>query len=495
MQRGGEDALAALVEVDAHITDEWANEHKAVWIRAKACVGDNLFLKKNEDCREEALTILRQCTDADDLYATCVLGTRLLLYSNNQQSRQEGITLLEKAANHGDRQAMNNLGSAYGDGFGVERDQKKSVEWLERAAECGEIHASATLGGFFSKHGVDADKSRAFQLCVTAADSGHPLALNNLAFCYETGSGVRQDLQMAFSLYQQSFSISHDAATMNKLARCYTYGIGTKRDIPKATELFHKAIEKGDSDAMLNLGQLLFSGEIMERDEEKGIGLMKRAAACGKEEAKILLSMTGRDSCPFQVLQQDTTMPSFMKLFMVGLSYLLDESMKNPQKAFDSFQDAARDCECHLGSIQSQDKIHDPIFAQAVLTYYGLILNELGRCYQEGLGVSKNEKKSLSYFEHGASFESPPCLVSLGKCFEKGIGVEPNMKKAFAIFKRVSGTQDPDGLYNLGRCYENGIGVEVNQAKALELYQRASKLGHPEAKERLQALEQDTSSD
>ena len=49
-QQGGDDALAALVEADARVIGERDAERKAVWIRAKACVGEKLFLEKSGIC-------------------------------------------------------------------------------------------------------------------------------------------------------------------------------------------------------------------------------------------------------------------------------------------------------------------------------------------------------------------------------------------------------------------------------------------------------------
>lgn len=499
---GGDDALAALIEPDTYDIDEMDAEHKALHIHAKACVGVQMLFLDGKQPSGETLALLRQCADADDWLAAGELGATLLFFRKDlQKDENEGITLLTKAVKLGSSRAMGNLGTAFDEGLGVEKDQKKAVEWWKRAADSGELIASASLGGFYGKHGVDVDKSKALEYCAIAADSGETTALCNLAFCYEMGSGVPQNLEKAFSLYLQAFSLSPNAKLMNNLARFYVYGIGTKQDVPKGVELFNKAIEMGNTDAMLNLGQLLVSGAIPEGDIQRGLELLRCAAGRGKQEAKILLSMAVKDSfVPIQLLQQDTTMPPFMKLYMLGIAYMKDETNKNPEMAVSSFQHGAQECE-HLmdffrdenkvveqNKVVTQNRMKDPLFVQSVYVYYDMIMNELGNCFQKGIGVARDEEKAFACFKQGISAITPFCLCSLAKCYEKGIGVKQDEKKAFELFQSASDLEYEEGIFNLAQCYENGIGVEVNLPKAMELYCRASKLGSKKANDKLETF-------
>ena len=488
-ERGGDDALAALVEADAHDIDERDTECKAVWIRAKACVGTALFCDGDESTLEEGLVILRQCADADDWVAALVLGTVLQQRVDLQQHGDDVMKHLEKAAALGSVAAMNNIGAAYENGIWAQKDRQKAVEWWSRAAERGECNASTSMYYLLRKDSDDFDPSKAYRSCAITAESGHPAALNNLGSCYENGIGVARNPEKAFSFYSQAYSLSHDSKIVTNLARCYTHGIGTKQDVMKGVQLFNEAIEMGDTNTMFYYGRLLWSGEVIERDKQKGLEVLKRAAELGSSDANLFLSFFEETFCvQAQGFQQDTVMPLFQKLFMTGFSYIRNESVKNPELGFEYIQRAVQECERVIGSDNSESMGIDS-FEEVLLNFYSLALNILGTCYEEGTGVSKDEKEAVKCYQKGACLNPPFCALSLGLCYENGIGVECNKEKAFKLFKRASDLEDDDGVFHLGRCYENGIGVEVDKVKALELYCRASKLGNKGAKDRLRAFD------
>ena len=500
-ERGGDDALAALVEADVHDVDERDMEHKAVWIRAKACVGEQLVLE--ESTQEEGFEILRQCADADDCFAALVLGSVLLSRQDFQRYNGEGMKHLEKAAALGSIEAMNDIGTAYQNGFGVQKDTKKALEWWQRADGRGGCNATASMNYLFQRGCDGYDESKAFHYCALAADYGEPMALNNLGSCYEKGIGVARNLEKAFSLYSMAYSLSLDDRTVTNfaqyptyptdrivtnLARCFTDGIGTKQDVKKGIELYNKAVEMGNTTAMVVLGQLLWSGNVIEKDEQRGLELLKHAAELGDSDANLLLSCIDKDfHTPAQGLQQDTTLPLFQQLFLEGISYLVNEKMKNPELGFDYMQRTVQECEHVIASNQGQNL--SASMENHLLNKYALALYFIGYCYETGTGVSKNVKEAVKCYQRGSSLNNPSCIVGLGHCYENMIGVECNTKKAFELFKRASDLGFNNGMFNLGRCYENGIGVKANQTKALELYRRASKLGSPEAKERLESFD------
>ena len=491
-ERGGDDALAALADADARDVGERDTERKAVWVRAKACVGEMLFLEKSGTVNEEALTILHQCSDAADWFAALTLGTTLQLKRDLQQHEDEGVKLLEKAATLGSVVAMNDLGTMFESGDGVQKDRKKATQWLQRAAECGFCNASTSMC-YLSQRGCESfDESKAFHHCAAAADSGEPTALNNLGLCYENGIGVTRNPEKAFSLYSQAYSLSKSAETTLNLGRCYVYEIGTKQDLKKGLELLNKAIEMGQPNAMAILGHLLISGKILEEDKQRGTELLRCAAGFGHTDASLYLSILDETYyVPAQTIQEDTTVPLFQKLCMTGITYLNSKSRTNCELGFDYIQSAVHECERILTSDQGQ-KLTTASVNNIFLNLYVVALYFLGQCYEEGTGVSKDEKEAVKCYERGLLLNLPLCALGLANCYENGIGVDCNKEKAFKLFKRASDLEDDDGMFHLGRCYENGIGVEVDKTKALELYCRASKLGNKGAKDRLRAFDKST---
>ena len=494
-ERGGDDALAALAEVDAYDVDERDTERKAVWVRAKACVGVTIIPPDDDSIDLEALMILRQCADANDCFALCELGSLLLFRKEFQQYSGEGMKLLEKSAALGSVAAMNNIGTAYGNGLGVQKDQKKAFEWWQRAVDHGGFFPSTSLYYLYQRGSDGFDVSKVFHYCVVAADSGEPMALNNLGYCYEKGIGVAKNPEKAFSLYNQAYSLSGGAAVASNIGRCYVHGIGTKQKVKKGVELLNKAIEMGETNAMVILGPLLWSGQGIERDEQRGLELLNRAAELGNSDAKLYLSIIGNGlNDPVQAIQQNAVMPLFSQLLMIGFSYLVNDNMKNPELGFKYMQRTVQECESLIGS--NKDKqLASGSLNQSVLSVYAMALYGLGYCYEEGNGVTKDEKEAVKCYERGVHLKYPFCALGLANCYENGIGVECNKEKAFELFKYASDLGDDNGMFHLGRCYEKGIGVGVDKAKALELYHHASRLGNQKAEERIKTLGQEVSFD
>ena len=56
-------------------------------------------------------------------------------------------------------------------------------------------------------------------------------------------------------------------------------------------------------------------------------------------------------------------------------------------------------------------------------------------------------------------------LNNLGKCYSNGVGVTKNLTKAFECFTRAANQKHGDAMYNLGYCYDLGDGVTPDSKK------------------------------
>ena len=60
---------------------------------------------------------------------------------------------------------------------------------------------------------------------------------------------------------------------------------------------------------------------------------------------------------------------------------------------------------------------------------------QIGRCYQEGTGVKKNQKRAFAWFERGSKNGNTWCEYELAHCYRKGRGTPQNLVVAFIYFK------------------------------------------------------------
>ena len=103
----------------------------------------------------------------------------------------------------------------------------------------------------------------------------------------------------------------------------------------------------------------------------------------------------------------------------------------------------------------------------------------MGRCYEEGLGVSKDESKAFSWFLKAAKQNEYRAICCVGLYYMSGICVEKDEKKAFSYFEKAANAEIPIAQYNLAVMYQYGSGVEKDTAKSRMWMAKAAQHGFP----------------
>ena len=104
--------------------------------------------------------------------------------------------------------------------------------------------------------------------------------------------------------------------------------------------------------------------------------------------------------------------------------------------------------------------------------------NALSYLYFNGLGVSKDLKKGLSWLEKAALSNDAVAQYDLGMMYLSGYNVEKNSIAAFNWLRSASELDHADAEYNLALMYYNGDGVDLNVTASVELLEKAAKQGH-----------------
>ena len=103
--------------------------------------------------------------------------------------------------------------------------------------------------------GYTKDESKAVEYFRQAAEKGHPMAQNNLAWCYKEGKGVQQSYTEAVKWYRKSADQGYPLAQFN-LGWRYEHGEGVPKSISEAIKWYRKAAAKGESHAQAALKRL-----------------------------------------------------------------------------------------------------------------------------------------------------------------------------------------------------------------------------------------------
>ncbi|MDE7402435.1 MAG: sel1 repeat family protein, partial [Muribaculaceae bacterium] len=159
----------------------------------------------------------------------------------------------------------------------------KSWQSLERRAEAGDSDAQWRMAGVLER-GFDTiapDTTRAMQLVRSAAEAGHPAAMNYLGYLY--GEGVILPQSADSSIYWLG-----KAAATGDAKGAYNLAY---RLLPDTTALpwLRKAVAADLPQARVLMGNLMAEGRIVRRDSAAASALYSEALASGLRDAQLHL--------------------------------------------------------------------------------------------------------------------------------------------------------------------------------------------------------------
>lgn len=240
----------------------------------KAC---DLYHRAAYEGVEDAFRNLKTYADRGVDYAMYFMGGYYSVMENREKDqtkadeyRKEKMQWYEKAAIKGYPDAATTLGTlCYNDD-----DYERAVKWYTIAAEKNDIDAIESLAEMYlNGEGVNVDFKEAARLADKAIllfnekypDGGGSQANVVLGHCYRYGLGVEKDEKKAFMYYSNSYS---PEGVFNQ-ADCYAYGIGTQKDYKKAMEKYEEAAEMGAFYYTFELAMTYYNGEITTQDYKK----------------------------------------------------------------------------------------------------------------------------------------------------------------------------------------------------------------------------------
>ncbi len=140
---------------------------------------------------------------------------------------------------------------------------------------------------------------------------------------------------------------------------------------------------------------------------------------------------------------------------------------------------------CQKGKTYFDCKMYDsavPCFIMSLLSANNMDANYmLGKCYLDGLGVSKNETAALRWMEEPARQGIADAQFVVGKAQLEGVGIKKDEEEAVSWFKKATQQGHKDAQYLLGRCYHEGLGVSKDETEAIKWFKVSSMQGQMEA--------------
>lgn len=114
--------------------------------------------------------------------------------------------------------------------------------------------------------------------------------------------------------------------------------------------------------------------------------------------------------------------------------------------------------------------------------------NQLGKMHTYGLGVKKDIKKGVIWYESAAIEGDMNAQFELGTFYHEGVFFDKNDHKSFNWTLKSAIQGHSAAQYNVAVKYEIGNGVKIDIEKAKSWYLKSSKQGEPQAQYNLGVL-------
>ncbi|CBJ48727.1 Sel1 domain-containing protein [Ectocarpus siliculosus] len=327
----------------------------------------------------------------------------------------------------------------------VMEKRKRSMQLLQDAAKTGHTEAMTNLGNMQEAMGYFEDARSWYSLAAHPSESANnPRAQNYLGTLFYEGRGVTKDRDEAVKWFRLSARQGFPQACQN-LGMCYQTGAGVEKDLPKAVELFRQAVEGGSISATNSLAYLLA------RDALHALAAAARQAPPGLDQRNLSAGVAGTG------LQFEDPSRGIMK--PAGLSS--QASSKAWRESTAQLREAA------------------DLFRRAADSGIGDASYQLGRLYQQGLGIPLEPVASFENFLAAADGEvvHPTAAACVGDMLYTGTGCLRDYGAALRYYVRAAHAGEATSANAAGLMHELGRGVPRNLEVANFWYQKAATLG------------------
>ncbi len=258
----------------------------------------------------------------------------------------------------------------------------------------------------------------AFQLFKSSASQGNGKAYAELGRHYEFGWGTDKKPKLAFDCFQKSANQGCWLGQF-RLANAYCDGVSVEKNPTKTAELYLLAADQGHSASQAYLGEIYYQ----ERKYEAAIRWLKIAAEADNQRAQFYLGVCYDDGN--------------------GVS-------KDLKKSLDWFRRAAeqgeRTSQFNLGiaylngeGVQKSIQTAESWFRKAAVQEHPGAMYQLGHMYYAGNLVLERDAESAVMWWQKASDEGySKAMNNLGFCFQNGIGVGRDHVKAAELYAKAA---------------------------------------------------------
>lgn len=343
----------------------------------------------------------------------------ILLASDKEEERDQARQALETAAKDDPAVAGRILGEAYLRGLLTPApDPDKAVFWWERAASDGDILSVLLLARFYEgQFGFPELKDPKLSLVnyTKAATLGNTGAMAALGSRLLSGDEKIRDEKKGREWLKKAIEAKEYSAYL----ALGDYEENVKKDLKAALAEYERGKDAGQIDCMLRTADFYLEGKSVEKDADRGIALLRKAAEAGNPIANFRIAA--------QLLAAEK--PEVANL-LGGYGYLLAAANGN-----------LPDAQNELGLLYLSGKmgVADTSAGIAWLTRAAQggnaqAQNNLATVYERGItGLPRNIENAGQLYALAANQGHGPATLALARLVYQGVGTKSDPIKAWAL--------------------------------------------------------------
>jgi TPR repeat protein len=427
-------------------------------------------------------------------------GKALQIFADGEHKKAVGLAM--PLADKGDPLALYIMGFASETGQGTEASPAKALEFYRKGAAANHPDSIYRLAAILISSGQKDRVEEGRQMLEKQAAIYPAVSGRILGEAFLTGALTGEPApETAVSWWKKAAEAGDVPATF-MLARFYDgqFGHASFRDAELSYDYFLKAAEKGDPASMVALGSRLLNGDVVKRDEQKGIGWLNKAIESKEFTAHLVLGDYFEN--------EKKNLKSALSSYTLGAEAGQTDCMvraaalhlegkgtdKDKGRGIELLEKAAKanNPQAHLmlaAQILGEEKADLSKGYTHLLSASngGLALaqNELGLFYLSGkLGVA-DIPAAASWFTLAAKGGLASAQNNLAALYERGAGVEQSFDKAGQLYSLAAQQESGSATLALARFHAAGLGTKVNRELAWALANLAVERGEKENAEAL----------
>ncbi len=400
---------------------------------------------------------------------------------------KQAVEWLKKAAAGGNDAAVKQLYGHYKDAFVSQSTVNKYLAILEQAAQNGSAHAQLALfeAYFFGNcmgRNVRVDKKFAAECLLCAADNGCAEACYRIWSLYIGGNDMLMDEETAVGWLKKAADGMVPAA-LNALGDLYILGECVEKNNDKGMECIRKAAELQDPDAQMRVLAMHRDGRyrdvLVEQDMDKALDYLMGYAKGGNPLAQLTLWVLYQEGNDLLLTRQeaidwlnksaqqqyDPAVYELAKVYLTGEYTDIDT-----QKGFVLLEQAAK-----RGETRAQFALYQLYFTGEYFALktdinkersykwlalaagsYHLAQYQMWQLYRTGNEISLDSDEALQYLFESVKNQSPAGMYELGSLYIEGEMVPKNVHKGIGFLEQSKKLRYPKAIYAISRMKAQG---------------------------------------